>query len=144
MGYEEKILHLMYTSVHFLKKEFNHVISNYNISEMEAKFLFHIGDEKEKTCDLINFFKKHKSTVTQKTKSLEQKGFLVAKSSTHDKREKVLALTEKGKEFYKKVDILKKKYHKEVFKNINTNEQKQLYLLLQKLDIINTEKHDIH
>jgi len=134
MKLQEKILHLMYTSVHFLKKEFEIVIKDYDISEMEAKFLFHINEKENKTCDLIDFFRKHKSTITQKTKSLEEKGFLVIKNDINDRREKSVSLSEKGKKFHKEINILKEKYHKKIFKNFSIEDQNILYSLLGKLE----------
>ena len=52
---------------------------------------------------MIDFFKKHKSTITQKTKSLEEKGFIIIEQGKEDRRERVIHLTKTGMSFYKKL-----------------------------------------
>ncbi|MFT6361298.1 MAG: DNA-binding MarR family transcriptional regulator [Candidatus Paceibacteria bacterium] len=130
----------MFVIVHHLKKDFVQFVSQYDLTEMEAKFIFYIGDENNKTSALIERFKKHKSTIRQKTLALEKKGFIVVKASTEDKRERIIDLTKKGKDFYIEMKKIEKKYHNTVFKDFSEEDREGLMRLLQKLEI--TENYD--
>jgi DNA-binding MarR family transcriptional regulator len=141
MNSKEEILHILYTAAFILKKNFSHFVSQYNLSEMEAKFIFQIGSKNQyndnKTCDLIDFFKKHKSTITQKTKSLEEKGFIIIEQGKEDRRERVIHLTKTGMSFYKKLTKIMEDYNNKIFQKFTKQEEEQLRTLLKKLDIKN-------
>jgi len=140
MNTRRNILHGMFVIVHHLKKDFVNFVSQYDVTEMEAKFIFFIGDEHNKTADLIERFKKHKSTIRQKTRSLEKKGYITVQNSKEDKRERIVVLTKKGKEFYTEMKKIEKKYHNKVFKNFSKKDKDSLRELLQKLEI--TQNYD--
>lgn len=132
---KKNILHQMFIIVHHLKKEFAEMASKYNLTEMEAKFLIHIGYGHEKTSELIKYFEKHKSTIRQKTKSLEEKGYLKTVASLEDRREINLEFTSKGQSFFDKMSLLKKSHYEKVFKDFSKKEIDLLSDLLNKLEI---------
>lgn len=136
MNKRDELLHMIFSLAFKLKKNFSDIISKYNLTEIEAKFIYHIGDgERKKTCELIDYFKKHKSTVRQKTKSLERKGFIEIEKSQGDKRERIINLTKKGEEFFLKIKKIREKYSEIIFQNFSKEEEDYLYSLLKKIVI---------
>ena len=142
MDNQSNILHSMYTIAYILKKGFTEFVSDYDLTEMEAKFLFRIGSKKQKTCDLIDFFQKHKSTIRQKTRALEEKGFITIECGKDDKRERLVNLTKKGEDFYSNIKDIKDQYHKNIFKKFTKDEEQELYILLNKLEITKENNHE--
>ena len=143
MDNQSNILHSMFTAVYILKKGFAEFVSEYDLTEMEAKFIFHMGGKKHKTCDLIDFFKKHKSTIRQKTRALEKKGFITIECGEEDKRERHINLTPKGEDFYKKIKNVQRKYYKDVFSKFTKEEENELHILLNKLEINKENDHEV-
>ena len=123
MNNQRDILHTMFMSVYQLKKDFKHFLSDYPLTEMEAKFIFYIGSGHSKTSELIERFRKHKSTIRQKTRSLEEKGYITVDSAEDDKRERVVLLTKKGASFYSKMKAVEKKYHARVFRDFSEKDE---------------------
>ena len=70
-----------------------------------------------------------KSAVTRILKTLEDKGFIIKKTSKEDKRNHVLSLTSKGKELYPKI----KETTEMMIKDIDQNELILLEELLLKM-----------
>ena len=128
-----KILHVVFQTTHILKNDFKKFSNHLGLSEMEIKFLLSIGGGNNKISTLISFFNKHKSTITQKINSLEEKKYIVISSSEKDKRERIIALTAKGKHLYIKATAIKKEYIQKVFSTFTRKEKKQLLQLLEKL-----------
>lgn len=139
----QDILHTMFQLVYALKKDFNIFLSDYDVTEMEAKFIFFIKKDQVSVTDLINYFKKHKSTITQKTKSLCDKGYLQTDTSHKDKRERMFSLTQKGLDWVKMMKQAKKDYYSKIFKHITEKEKKQLLSLMGKLEIYYENDHNI-
>lgn len=139
MTHEKKTLHIMFTLVHFLKKGFKKFLMTYDITEMEAKILLLAENNQIKTSNIINHFKKHKSTITQKTRALEHKGYIFIKNSPDDKRERIIHLTEKGIAFNADIKDAEREFHNNAFADFSGVEKKQLLNLLEKIDIKNYE-----
>lgn len=135
MQESQNILHSMFGIVHALKKDFILFLTDYDLTEMEAKFIFFIKSDTVSVSDLIQHFKKHKSTIRQKTKSLEDKGYISVTESSHDKRERLIQLTQKGVDWLKAIKKTKEVYYKNIFKKFNALEKEQLVTLLSKLEI---------
>jgi len=135
MSNKRNILHMMFVVVSQLRKDFKEFLAEYDLTEMEAKFILFIGDGYDQTSQLIERFKKHKSTIRQKTRSLEEKGYLNITSSPADKRERLVVLTKKGNTFYSEIKKAEKEYHAQVFKDFSVQDQKELLSLLEKIKI---------
>lgn len=135
MNTERDILHRLFVIVYHLKKKFQDFIAEYDITEMEAKIIFFMDSDQCKTSDIINRFEKHKSTIRQKTRSLEEKGYITMDHADHDKRERIIHLTQKGKKFHALLKNIEKKYHKDVFKKFNKKQQQEFINLLEKIEI---------
>ncbi len=143
MNTQENIIHDIFVIVHNLKKNFKLFIQEYGLTLMEAKFIFYIGEGHQKTSDLICHFEKHKSTIRQKTKSLENKGYIVIENAPDDKRERVLSFTKKGKVFYERSRSLKKEYYANIFQKFNSQQEDKLFELLNMLTINERNDHEI-
>lgn len=74
-----------------------------------------------------------KSAVTRILKTLEDKGFIIKKTSKEDKRNHVLSLTSKGKELYPKIKDVIKETTEMMIKDIDQNELILLEELLLKM-----------
>ena len=73
------------------------------------------------------------SAVTRILKTLEDKGFIIKKTSKEDKRNHVLSLTSKGKELYPKIKDVIKETTEMMIKDIDQNELILLEELLLKM-----------
>lgn len=129
----------MFLIVHQLKKEFAEIVGEYDLTEMEAKFLLHIGHGNSKISDLIRYFEKHKSTIRQKTKSLEEKGYIISDSDSEDKRERNLYFTQKGTDFFAEMKHLRAIHFKKVFKDFSKKELQMLEELLIKINVTSND-----
>lgn len=133
MTNEKKIIHTIFTLSHVLRSDFEDFLRDFNLSVMEGKFLIRISEGKNSAAALIQYFQKHKTTITQKIQSLEQKGFIVAKPSPEDRREKILSLTEKGRSFSQKIKLAEKSYCKQIFTDFSKEEIELCGELLTKI-----------
>lgn len=140
MNKDKNVLHMMFVLVHHLKKGFQEFLSQGDLTEMEAKIIFFMEGTEVKTSEIIRHFKKHKSTITQKTKSLEEKGYVLFVSDAKDKRQRNIQLTQKGLEFRSNMKSLEEEYRNSVFKDFTKAEKKELLRLLEKIDINYYEK----
>jgi len=135
MSTERDILHRLFVIVYHLKKKFQEFIGEYNITEMEAKIIFSMETYQSKISDIIKRFEKHKSTITQKTRSLEEKGYVTMNYAKGDRRERVLTLTKKGKKFHTHIKDIEKKYHDDVFCKFTPQQKKEFIRLLNKIEV---------
>ena len=143
MNNKRNILHLMFVLVAQLRRDFKEFLIDYDLTEMEAKFILFIGEGFNETAQLIERFKKHKSTIRQKTRSLEEKGYVTTTSGTVDKRERIVVLTDKGNSFYTEMKKAELEYHNQVFKNFSQKDQKELVKLLGKIEITQNYDYDV-
>ena len=101
-------------------------LKEFGLSHGQAITLKIIYEENNiKQEDLNKRLQIDKSAVTRILKTLEDKGFIIKKTSKEDKRNHVLSLTSKGKELYPKI--------KDVIKDIDQNELILLEELLLKM-----------
>ena len=140
MNNNYKVFHKIFHISYILGLDFKNFAADFELSEMEAKFMFCIGDGNRKISDLICFFKKHKSTITQKINALEGKKYIKIENSSHDKRERKVTLTKKGELIHQKMLKVKGEYRKKVFKNLTKKDQNQLLELLEKINL--EKKHE--
>lgn len=139
----QDILHTMFQLVYSLKKDFRIFLSDHDVTEMEAKFIFFIHKKTVSIPDLIDYFQKHKSTITQKTKSLLDKGYIQINPGDNDKRERLVSLSKKGLNWVNLMKKEKKQYYEKIFKNLTEKERNQLFSLMNKLEIYYENEHSI-
>ena len=90
-------------------------------------------NEDVKLLDLAKKTGRSPQTMTTLVRKLENEGYVQIRKADHDKREKIVSLTSKGKDFIPvmnsiSLDLLKKQY-----KGLNDKEQFVLRELLQKV-----------
>lgn len=83
-------------------------------------------------CEHYKIDKAMLSRIISKLKKLELIKYLQAE----DKREKIISLSEKGKEIYLKINEVIRKYEKEILADLNTKDREKL---LELLDCINNK-----
>lgn len=137
-----EITHTIFHARESFRKMFLSAIDFAELTEREAKFFYHIRNKVNTSALLQKYFQCHKSTVTQKTNSLKEKGYLDEDYSSEDKREKKFTLTKKGESFYKKVDLHFVEIEAELFKNFSEDEEEKLLELLLKLEL-GEKNHEI-
>lgn len=135
MNTERDILHRLSVIVYHLKKGFQDFITPYGLTEMEAKIIFFMDNGQCKTSELITRFEKHKSTIRQKTRSLEEKKYIIVKHAENDKRERIISLTKKGEDFYTNFKKIEREYSQKVLYKFNLQEKQTLIALLEKIEI---------
>lgn len=109
-------------------------LKEFGLSHGQAITLKIIYEENNiKQEDLNKRLQIDKSAVTRILKTLEDKGFIIKKTSKEDKRNHVLSLTSKGKELYPKIKVVIKETTEMMIKDIDQNELILLEELLLKM-----------
>ena len=109
-------------------------LKEFGLSHGQAITLKIIYEENNiKQEDLNKRLQIDKSAVTRILKTLEDKGFIIKKTSKEDKRNHVLSLTSKGKELYPKIKDVIKETTEMMIKDIDQNELILLEELLLKM-----------
>ena len=140
-----KIIQKILDIAFLIQKQVKPASKQFGLTEMEAQFLVFLGIQKKEIPirQFVCFFHKHKSTVRQKLKPLEKKGFIKLSIPDDDKREKRVSLTKKGREVFQKIAKEKRRYRSVLFQNFSEDDFTQLLQLLEKLqfnDNIHYEK----
>ena len=102
-----------------------------NVQAITLKIIYEENNIKQE--DLNKRLQIDKSAVTRILKTLEDKGFIIKKTSKEDKRNHVLSLTSKGKELYPKIKDVIKETTEMMIKDIDQNELILLEELLLKM-----------
>ena len=90
-------------------------------------------NEDVKLLDLAKKIGKSPQTMTTLVRKLENEGYVQIRKADHDKREKNVSLTSKGKNFIPVMNSISLDLHKKQYKGLNDKEQFVLRELLQKV-----------
>ncbi len=128
-----KIFHRIFYLAYRIKKERKKMMQNFNLSEAEAQILFFLGlnHGEVENYKLVNFYQKHKSTIRQKLKTLEEKDLIIFEKC-NDERKKKIRLSQKGAKLFKKILSLNTEYQNSVLQKFSEKEKKTLIKLLDK------------
>jgi len=109
-------------------------LKEFGLSHGQAITLKIIYEENNiKQEDLNKRLQIDKSAVTRILKTLEDKGFVVKKTSKEDKRNHVLFLTAKGEKIYPQIKRVIEKTNKMMLSDIDDHQQKILEELMIKM-----------
>lgn len=133
MADEKIIIHSIFTLAYILRSDFRFFLRDFDISPIEAKFLLMIFRGFHSVPELSQHFRKHKSTIAQKIHGLHEKALIKTVVSKHDRREKKLFLTEKGKKMAQEISLLHEQYLDNSFQDFSKKELSQLKSLLDKI-----------
>nr|WP_295162210.1 MarR family transcriptional regulator [uncultured Methanobrevibacter sp.] len=111
----------------------NNNLKEFNVTRSDMSFLLKLNELGETTQkDLAESRNLNNATVTCALERLEKKGFVKRVDDENDKRKKIVLLTSDGKQTL--IKILKKheSFKREIFKDFDENQFKNLIYLLDK------------
>ncbi len=132
-----QILHLLFVQTYFLKKEIEERIKEIHLSETEARIIFFLGISGgvRKMSELRSFIQKHKSTLRQHVKKLEEKNIIYLEREVGDQREKKVFFTSYGKKFFRDILDFNREYQKSIFQDFSQKNLKTFLSFLKKMRI---------
>lgn len=107
-------------------------LADYSLSPNEIEVVSYL---KGKSCgsEIAREFHVSKTLVSRSVSFLVQKELLIVEEGVTDKREKVLSLTEKGKELYLKIQSIKGRFFSTALKHFEEREMRVLEALMKLL-----------
>ncbi len=122
----------------FLNRELGLVSKRFKLRETEARYLILIGSRSSCTSwvpiqDLTCFFAKHKSTIRQKLRWLEERGYVEFQKGKRDQRRKFVRLTESGCKLFHRLKREKEGVRRRLFQELRLKELKECIHVFEKL-----------
>lgn len=118
-------------------------LQEFNLGSGQFHFLMMLyrkdGVNQETLAEKLNI---DKATCARAIKKLEQQGFVNRKRDDKDRRSYKVHLTEKAKKLKPKIKSILHNWTDILLKDISKEEEKQLYILLEKITENATEHHE--
>jgi DNA-binding MarR family transcriptional regulator len=111
------------------------------IEGMTLGFIFRHQDEEITAKEVMSRSRTSKATTSQTLNGLVKKGYIKMKPSSSDKRKKTITLTPKGVEMENQFKEIFKEISATVKKGITPNEEKEIRLILKKIQANISEAH---
>lgn len=109
----------------------NRELEKYDITASEIMYLGSLFIKDGVSQDeLVTEFCVDKAAVARTLTSLETKGLIIRKSSEHDKRSKLVSLTEKAYMYKDILNSIQAKWYEETFSDFDSNDISRLGILL--------------
>lgn len=128
----------MYENYEIITKKkrgfFNKKLIDVNISFMEGLMISYAGnkpDQNQETLASLSGVDKYRTAKF--LSSMEERGLIVRKANPENKREKLVALSEDGKEIYEKFNKWSEEWRELCFKDFNKDEINIFMGLLDKM-----------
>lgn len=122
-------------------QKINEILKPYSLNTSDWRVFVYLSINKNSNLSSISeFYNMDKAILSRNVSKLKKLGFLEFLSS-NDKREKLITLSAKGKEIFFDINILIRKYEKEVLSSIGKDDEEKLFKLI---DIINDTLTDNH
>ncbi len=119
-----------------LNTKFNHILQKYDIAIEQRVTLEIIKKENDVTLTKVsNILQKDKTTMSRTISTLSKKGYINRTIKKDDKRVTILSLTRKGEETLAKSKVDVNNFRTLLLKKLNENEVKELFNLLDKINI---------
>ncbi|WP_026688522.1 MarR family winged helix-turn-helix transcriptional regulator [Alteribacter aurantiacus] len=119
---------------HFLKNRYNERLSELGLTMSQAKVLFILFDQGERTqSELQKMLYVKGSTMNGIVDSMLKQELIIKKDSTEDRRTKVIELTEKGRVNEQKIWRIINELEEDLTSEMSDEEQKLLISWLKKL-----------
>lgn len=117
-----------------LTKYFNKKLKTHNVTRSEVSILFILNKEDYiSQSQLSKLLEVNEATVTRALTRLENKRFVRKVLSEKDKRKKLVALTEKGKNVCKEIMKHQEEFKKELFEDFTDEELENLKNSIEKI-----------
>lgn len=140
---QKTIIHKLFICTHLIRKEYDDFPILGNLTESEAKIIYKLGMGIDNLSDIIKYFKLHKSTIRQKTRSLEEKKLIKIIVDKDDMRQRKIKLTKKGEKIYQTILDFEEEIYQRIFKDFKKNEIKELKTLVEKINVNYNDEYDI-
>ncbi|MBC6714252.1 MarR family transcriptional regulator [Treponema sp. Marseille-Q3903] len=100
-----------------------------------GNILFQLSIKSEMTMgELSEKINRDKSTTTVLVRKLERDGLVCRNNDENDKRNRLISLTEKGKEFNSAINAISKELIETFYKGFSEEEKKQFFEFLKRID----------
>jgi DNA-binding MarR family transcriptional regulator len=127
-------VNLLYTTS-WLNSHYSHFFKSSDITLQQFNVLRILRGQNGKTCSLKMIKERMLDRMSDASRIVDKlvaKGLVKRETSTHDRRSLNLLISDKGLETLKKLDVIDETV-KEIFKNLNDNQLKNLNDLLDQL-----------
>lgn len=126
--------------VSILRKEFMkysfEVLSEKNITQGQMFVLVYVGKRVEcSPKEISTSLKIDAGHLNRTIAKLEENGFLNQRVNEHDRRAKILSLTDKGKEIFKMSYDLFYQWDDRIFEGVTEEEHKELMRIIRKISV---------
>lgn len=119
-----------------IKKMMEARLKPYNLTHLQFSILINLYKNNVTTQkEMLKYINGDEASVTRLIDRLESKGFIQRVQSQQDKRKKELLLTQEGVSLTQEIISCAKDVNKELVKDLNEVQAKQLLELLQKVHI---------
>lgn len=131
-----------------LEKSFNEQLKEFDLTKSQLDILRYLKYTKKDHInqkDIEDFFHISNPTVTGLLNRMEQKGYLIRKQSSSDKRIRYIEATERTEDIEKKIKKQIHHFESVISKGFTPEEKNQLFMLLAKVkdNLLEEErKHD--
>lgn len=133
MDNKNKLFHLLYQKTRHMTKEFNEYLQKHELYSSQWSILYCLKTQGPMTqSDIWRYLGVEAPTVTRTLVKLEEGGW-VKRTFGQDKRERLVSLTEKAKEYLPMVEQDVKAFEMEMTLNLTNEEQDLLFSLVNKL-----------
>ncbi|GGA81281.1 MarR family winged helix-turn-helix transcriptional regulator [Ornithinibacillus halotolerans] len=130
----QDLIHLLNQRVRLINKKLNESLQEYGLYNAQWSILYYLNNHGAKTQkEIMNYFHVNAPTITRTVKRMEENGWVIRITGA-DRRERYIELTDMAKKRYLEIEAIVSTHDEEVLSNINEEEKKLLYHLLNKLD----------
>jgi DNA-binding MarR family transcriptional regulator len=105
-----------------------------NLTTPQWRVMAHLARDSFTAKQLCELARIDKSTISRAIKQLEERQLIELKTDSKDKRSKVLNLSERGFQVYKKLSVLAEEWECNLLESLTESEQITLKLVLNKLN----------
>jgi MarR family transcriptional repressor of mepA len=119
------------------KRKADEKLATYGLNSQQGRMISYIADHEDEGLiqkDLEKVFLRRGASITSMVQGLEKRGYVDRRISPNDERQKLLYVTQKGKDLIQEFDCFFEEIEKSITASLTQEETKEFFRLLMKVD----------
>lgn len=119
------------------KRKADEKLATYGLNSQQGRMISYIADHEDQGLiqkDLEKVFLRRGASITSMVQGLEKRGYVDRRISPNDERQKLLYVTQKGKDLIEEFECFFEEIEKSITASLTQEETKEFFRLLMKVD----------
>jgi DNA-binding MarR family transcriptional regulator len=119
------------------KRKADEKLATYGLNSQQGRMISYIADHEDEGLiqkDLEKVFLRRGASITSMVQGLEKRGYVDRRISPNDERQKLLYVTQKGKDLIEEFECFFEEIEKSITASLTQEETKEFFRLLMKVD----------